>query len=470
MKKLLLTGFLVLIVIGLCIYGGQLILNQVADSPPGVGLVSADSLYPGREEYSTPAHKGDSLSVGDQFPLQMAFSEVLNHDSEKLTIVDFPEKYVILQFWATWCSASSGSLPKAQKLQERFGDHIQFIPVTYESDRKVKKKLEFYSSLQTLDLPMITNERRLSVLFPHISLPHLVILDPSGKIVAITGWQDMTEANIEKLIATGTAEFRLKADTSIPFSFEQNLISGNTHLPSKNIRFQSALTGYLPGVPGGLMDDREDGAHIVLVNNPLIKFYRLAYTGRDLANYFGPNRMELEGFEEGELDTRKSGLDYIEWMEEGNRVFSYELIAPPGVDQYQLMREDLRRYFPEIKAEIQNQKRKVWAIILPEGKTYPKSTAERSYSFNPYEAKLRNYPLLGLIYQLNIYSLQRSPYPLMDLTGIDYPIDLDLKANFSQPEELKKALQKAGLDLELREVEIPVLHLEKLKTLTQKQP
>ncbi|TDK43344.1 TlpA family protein disulfide reductase [Algoriphagus formosus] len=468
MKKSFLTGFLLLLAFGLLVYGSKLFLSQVADSPPGIDLVSVDSQSPGREEYSTPAQRGDSLSVGDQFPSQLVFSEVINHDSEELYVSDFEGKYVILQFWATWCSASSGSLPKAQQLQDKYQDQVQFIPVTYESREKVEKKLDFYSSLRSLDLPMIVNERRLSALFPHISLPHLIILDPRGKVVAITGWQDMNEANLEELIATGSAGFRLKSDTSVPFSFEQNLISGNTHLPSKNIRFQSALTGYLPGVPGGLMDDREDGAHIVLVNNPLLKFYRLAYTGRDLANYFGPNRMELEGFEEDELTTRKSGLDYIEWMEEGNRVFSYELIAPPGVDQYQLMREDLRRYFPEIQAEIRIQKRKVWAIVLPEGKSYPQSTAERSYSFNPYEAKLRNYPLLGLVYQLNIYSLQRSPYPLIDLTGIDHPIDLDLKANFSQPEELKKALQEAGLDLELRETEIPVLHLKKLESLTQK--
>ncbi|WP_165967552.1 TlpA family protein disulfide reductase [Algoriphagus formosus] len=42
-------------------------IGKVADSPPGVGLVSADSPYPGREEYSTPAHKGkDSEDNGNE--------------------------------------------------------------------------------------------------------------------------------------------------------------------------------------------------------------------------------------------------------------------------------------------------------------------------------------------------------------------------------------------------------------------
>ncbi|WP_425639453.1 TlpA family protein disulfide reductase [Algoriphagus yeomjeoni] len=441
---------------------------QVADSPPGTDLVYQPG-FPGQESASSSALL-DTLTIGDQLPSGIEFSEVLQFDSDKLRLDDYRGKYVILQFWATWCTASSGSLPKADLLQEMFKDQIQFVPVTYESGAKVEKKLAFYSSMRDLDLPLIVDEHRLNKLFPHITLPHLVILDPMGKILAITGSEDIIEENLREMVTTGKANFRLKADNRIPFSINENLISGNTHIPSKNIRYQSALTGYLPGVSGGMIDDREDGAHIILINNPLIKFYRLAYTGRDLANFFGPNRMIFNGFGEDELDTRKSGLDYIEWMKEGNRVYSYELIAPPGVDQYHMMREDLKRYFPEIKAEVQTQKRKVWAIVLPDGKTYPRSLKERSYEFNPYRAKLSNYPLLGLIYQLNIYSLQLSPYPLIDLTGIDYPIDLTLEANFSNPEELKKSLQKAGLDLELREAEIPVLILSKQDSLTQNNP
>jgi cytochrome oxidase Cu insertion factor (SCO1/SenC/PrrC family) len=41
-------------------------MSQVADSPPGVGLVSADSQPPGREEYSTPAHKGKDEGDGEE--------------------------------------------------------------------------------------------------------------------------------------------------------------------------------------------------------------------------------------------------------------------------------------------------------------------------------------------------------------------------------------------------------------------
>ena len=247
---------------------------------------------------------------------------------------------------------------------------------------------------------------------------------------------------------------------------DERLISGNTHIPNKNIRYQSALTSYIPGVPGSTMDSREDGAHILTVNSPLIKLYRLAYTGRDFANFFSSNRIIAEGFDEEELDSRKSGLDYIDWMEEGDKVFGYELIAPPGVDQYALMRQDLDRYFPHIKAEVQLRKRTVLALVQPEGFRYPPSEAdEKHYRVRPYEADLQKSLLTGLIYQMNLYFLQRSPFPLIDKTGIDYPIDIRLEGNFSKVEELTAAFRKVGLDLVQREEEIPVLILTKINPL-----
>lgn len=466
-KERFILYILATLLLFLFLFGTPTIVNGKVASSPREELRSP-SFHPGQKEYSPSAFgekssESDSLEVGDYLPADLVVNTLSDAGTKPLLVRDLRGKYLVLQFWASWCSASSSSLPKAEVLQEKFGEEIQFVPVTYEPEANIRKSLSLYSSLSDLEMPMAVNESRLNKLFPHVTLPHVVIADPEGKILAITGWEDMTEAKLELLVSTGVSSFRLKKDESIPFSLKENLISGNQQIPSKNIRFQSALTHYLPGVPATLMDDREDGAHILAVNIPLYKLYRLAFTGRDFANFFGSNRIVLEGFGEEDLNSRKSGLDYIAWMEEGGHVFGYELIAPPGLDQYQLMREDLARFFPEIDAKVEIQKRKVWALKLEDGKTYPPSDSkEKLYQFSPVEAKLQKSLLLGLIYQLNLYSLQSSEYPLIDLTGIDYPIDIELKGNFSKPEELKAAFSKAGLQMELEEKEIPVLVLRKI--------
>lgn len=403
----------------------------------------------------------DSLRIGDPIPDDLVFTQVLRSDAKEIRLSDFRGKYLILQFWATWCTASSGFLLQAEEIQQHFGDRIQVLPVTYESKEKVEKSLALRKSLADLHVPLITDESRLRNYFPHLRLPHLILIDPEGKVRAITGAEDMSIAKLSTLMDTGVGSFRLKQDRRVPVNLEENLISGNTQLASKNIRFQSALTHYIPGVDGASMENLADGAHLLFVNTSLIKLYRHAYTGRDLPNYFGLNRILSEGFEEEELTTSKSGLDYQEWMEKGDRVFGYELIAPPGVDGYALMREDLRRFFPHIEAKVEQRPRMVWALVQQEGKSYPRSTSTKSYQVQPGTASLRNSLLTGFIYQLNLYFMQRSPYPVMDRTGIDYPIDIDLEANFSKPEELKAALNQTGLDLVLREESIPVLILTK---------
>lgn len=75
---------------------------------------------------------------------------------------------------------------------------------------------------------------------------------------------------------------------------------------------------------------------------------------------------------------------------------------------------------------------------------------------------MSNYPLQGLVYHLNTYFYQASEHPVVNLTGIDYPIDLQLNTAISDPVEFRQALRSVGLDLVEVEREINVLVLQKL--------
>ncbi|MFC4875109.1 hypothetical protein, partial [Negadavirga shengliensis] len=257
----------------------------------------------------------------------------------------------------------------------------------------------------------------------------------------------------------------------IPFLHKEKFISENRQIPHKNIRFQSSLSAYIPGVSGALVVSDDFGGHIMAINTPVLKLFRTAYSANDLPNYFGNNRIDLEGFGPDDLNTGKTGLDYLQWMEEGDHVFSYELITPPGTDKFALMREDLKRYFPHIEAHIENRKRTIWAMVKTGTGDFPPSTgAKTHYDVGPMGIKVTNSRLQGFVYYLNLYFMQDSPYPVMDRTGIDYPIDFEVDARLSDLESLRGGLQRIGLDLELREEEIPVLVLKKKFTDNQSQP
>ncbi|MHA7129243.1 TlpA family protein disulfide reductase [Algoriphagus namhaensis] len=406
----------------------------------------------------------DSLTIGDQVPSEIVLDQVLNV-TEPILLDDLRGKYVLLQFWAPSCTGSIASLPKVNQLLSGYRDQIELIPITTFPEPSVKELMESYPSLKKLQGPMVVNGSGLRTLFPHSVIPHFVLLDQMGKVLAITGLEDITRENLDQLVkGESIGIFRLKSDRRITLGVDEKLIAEGDEIAEKNIWFQSALTGYIPNVNGSLIQNFEGLSHIRMVNMPLFTLYRLAYSERSLVDFYGRNRMETLGFGEEELFTDKSGADYIAWAEEGTHVFGYELIAPPTSDPYALMREDLRRFFPGIRASVQTRKQKVYALVQQEGKQYPEAKAtEKSYKAGATSVSMRMYPLQGFVFHLNYYYYQSSPYPIMNLTGIDYPIDMDLNAPLSNLEQLTEALRKVGLDLVEREEEINVLVLEKTK-------
>ncbi|MCE7053682.1 TlpA family protein disulfide reductase [Algoriphagus sp. AGSA1] len=431
---------------------------QVADSPtPGQDLVYYAGVHRGGETRS------DTLSIGDQIPKGIEFSEVLKFDSDKLRLDDYRGKYLILEFWAPTCTASIASLPRMANLSREFRDQIAIIPMTIFEEERVSEVFAGYESLVGVDLPLVLHAGKMRELFPHSTIPHFVIVDPEGKVIAITGLEDLTSSNLEKMLSGDASVFRYKEDRKILLGRYDKLISESPQVPSKNIWFQSALTGYIPDVSGSIIQEYEDLSHIRIVNMPLIRHYQLAFSERDLVDYYGRNRIQTIGFEAEELFTKKTGMDYLDWKEQGYHVFGYELIAPPSQNPYALMREDLNRYFPHIKASVKKEKRKVYAIVQQEGTNYPKAQeVESSYQAGAFGLSMQNYPLQGFVYHLNFYFYQRSEFPILNLTGIDYPIDLELEAQLSSISSLKQALRQVGLDLLEKEVEINVLVLEKI--------
>ena len=401
----------------------------------------------------------DSLTIGDQLPPGIVLDQVLNA-AEPIRLDDLKGKYVLLQFWAPSCSASIASLPQIDQLQSAYREDLQVVSVSAFSEEDIKSTFQIYPALSGLKLPFATREKDLLSLFPHAVIPHVVLLDRDSKVIAITGIEDITPTNLDRMLKGDYSGFRFKSDKRIQLDPKSKLISESPQIPHKNIRYQSAFTGYLPGVPSSLIQNLGPFSHIRIVNMSLIAHFQLAYSERNLKDYFGRNRIVIEGFGPEELYSEKQGRDYEDWMASGDHVFGYELIVPQAENPYRMMREDLNRFLPWIRASIQQRPRKILALTLQEGKTIPKSTAQRSYQTRS-GVHMTNYPLEGFIYHLNAQYLSSSELPIIDQTGIDYPIDLTLNANLGNVQSLRSALLSQGFDLIEKTETIPVLVLTK---------
>jgi len=115
-------------------------------------------------------------------------------------------KFLLIDFWATWCGPCIGAIPEANKLHRRFKEKLVVIGISDEPEDVVRKftkpAMECYSAIDT----KARTKTGLSV----TAIPYMVIIDPNG-IVRFEGDpflhhniqmnQEMMEKAVEEIIA-----------------------------------------------------------------------------------------------------------------------------------------------------------------------------------------------------------------------------------------------------------------------------
>jgi len=126
-------------------------------------------------------------------------------------LTDKPElkdKYVLIEFWATWCPPCRRSIPLLNKFHKKYGKELVVIGISEETEsavRKLKKpKVEYFSAIDT--------KQRMKKEMGVFGIPHVIIVEPGGFVI----WEgfpllkdyELTEEIIEKILAVGR---RIKA-------------------------------------------------------------------------------------------------------------------------------------------------------------------------------------------------------------------------------------------------------------------
>ena len=109
---------------------------------------------------------------------------------------DINGKFMLIDFWATWCGPCRESIPKLNQLHRKFKDDLVIIGLSDESRRRIKRmkkpKIEYYSANDT--------RQRLERAYEVQAIPQSVIVDPNGYVV----WEGhpihITDEVIRKLI------------------------------------------------------------------------------------------------------------------------------------------------------------------------------------------------------------------------------------------------------------------------------
>jgi thiol-disulfide isomerase/thioredoxin len=411
--------------------------------------------------------------VGKPCP-EFTLTHVTHYDKKKVTLSDFKGKWLVLDFWYTGCTACIHSFPKINELQKQFKDKVQFVLVGQNSKRYYKNVEVFFERLsakQQLNIAAAYD----STLAPQWgirAMPYIIIVDPQGIVRSITDGNDMSKEKIQSLLNGETPTFS-RIDL-IPQQFEVKFTSKNgSDLPKEKVLSYSVLTewngekfngGYEVDQYASYSEGWEKDFRVVGVS--LQWLYSLAYFGKSNAMFKfrdDPLFGKICPFPLLELkDTSKFVVNYSD----GSGLYNYCLRSPAEqITRENIMlflQQDLKKGFG-YSAVVEERDMPVWELIAkPEVEQKVKTKGGLKY-YSSSEGSIaagftvRNAPMKGFITNLTYYLYEKENYPFIDATGITSNIDITIDADMTSFSDVKRELNKHGLDFALSKRKMKVL-------------
>lgn len=306
-------------------------------------------------------------------------------------------------------------------------------------------------------LPKVVGDNVLNKVFPHMSIPHYVWISHEGVIKAITSQKEVTGVHILNYLENNVSPSVKAEPKRIRYNSREPLLVKDTldHYALAP-QYQSALTPFIPGLtPGYQRQSAETGyTRITMKNQTISQLAAQAYG--EARVYFGKNRIRAEVSDISKLVPQG---DILDWMTENS--FCYEIIVPQddALKIFKFMQSDLQRYFGKYNVSIEERDTRCYVLSVTDSSALPlnRSGEQPHYSAELFSLKMINCHPTVLADRLNFIHQQNSPYPLVNQTGIEHGIDLEIEASLSDMDSINAALVKYGLAFEEKVIPLKLL-------------
>lgn len=373
--------------------------------------------------FSFNAFAQEASKLGNKSP-ELAFYNILNFEKTKANLIDFKDKVVILDFWATWCGPCIKSFPQLEELQAKFPNDLQIITITDDPEERIKRFLD----KREMNLPIVIDEKReLAKIFPHRSIPHTVVIDKSGTIRVITTSSEITEELISEILLGKEVNIKEKKDV---IDFDPSLpLSGN-----ENFTYQITITPFKDGYPsfanptGG--EEPYKGRRIITTNLSARPLY-------EIAHQFPTGIRTI---------VEVSDQSKFEWSRQN--AICFDLIVPEelGEKRFDIMKQQLSIYFG-YQSIIEERVRPVKVLQKIKGtKTKITESKNGTESYSSYSGK--GLSMKGSsIETLAGFLESQINKPVVNETNLTGLYDLEIPWYNESPEQIHEELKKLGLEI-----------------------
>jgi thiol-disulfide isomerase/thioredoxin len=439
------------------------------------------------------------LSIGQNKSVKMIepiigkptpFFELTNVDNfknKKVNSTDFKGKHIIIDFWNKNCIACVQSFPKLNSIHKKYKEKLNFVLVGTD-EKGIEEMFQTFKQKLNLEFPYAFNGP-LYKDFVTGGAPHIVWIDDKGIVKAVSGGSDLTQENIEAFLKGEKFKFydlshlaraskQNDYDPLKPFLLQRN---GDTAYESK-IRYRSLITEHIPGTPqaswpdfhmfrrdGPTPNSRAGGRFIYEACTDLRDLYRGAYTGYYQWNYTDSIYKTVQP---GVILELKDTSLFVHDVKNELGLYWYSLVMPGDRKVtasllMQTMQADLKRYFG-FEAAVETRKFPYLRLTATEKvqnlKTKGgKQTGDADHAF--YKAtNVTTETFLRHVMTFHSYFESGGQVPvLVNETGIDYNLDIDVKAAFSSWQDVQRLLKEMGFSLEQAEREFKVVVIRDAK-------
>jgi thiol-disulfide isomerase/thioredoxin len=409
--------------------------------------------------------------IGDTCPA-FRLNNLHYYKKSKADYSDFKGKPIILNFFAGGCKASFLTLPKLYELKKEFDGKVQFIlignpdPISNVGHARsfLQEQYEKYQKYYHLDL-IVNYDDSVSTLWNQFGVhgvPYTVLIDSTGNIRYLTTAGALTADRINKFIRGERMNLVVAnnlGDSEMYYDPTKPLLIGGNGGPDSAFSYRSILSNW---------DYRTDFHRINYISSKnrnqinvtgadLGLLYCLAY-GDTVEFILPPFPEEINAkvrntysqwYTLPVLNTKRKGLFKFDEFS-GENLFNYSLIVPDSMANplalQKMLKKELENCF-SFKVSVEIRRMPCWKIV----RYGNASISLRTKGGEPYweesfsGVSFKNQPVSSLL--LQIWSYYQLGPTFIDDTGINYNIDLDLKANMTDINDIRKALRKNGLDL-----------------------
>lgn len=235
-----------------------------------------------------------------------------------------PSPLIILDFWATWCTACINGFGKLESLQQQF-PQLKVLLINAASTGDDEQKISAFIAKRFpkgLPFPALIKDTIFKQFFPHELLPHYVWIY-KGAVSAITGSDELTPTNIEKLLDSKPPLVRQKIDQDV-----SRPLFSNPDIPVTAIQqYAVFLKGRHPGLGSG-NHLRRSGSLVhghAITNSSLLYIYKMI-AGK-LIPGFNDKRFLLQCTDSSQLFPPPGAKEKEKW--EQQQLCTIDYIVPP---------------------------------------------------------------------------------------------------------------------------------------------